>query len=64
MSEVESPKSPCISICVLDEEDICTGCFRSAQEITDWTMSSDAKKREVNARARQRMLDANPIRLG
>lgn len=38
-------KSPCILICVLDSDDICQGCYRSAQEITDWsTLSTDDRK--------------------
>ena len=49
------PLSPCISVCVLDENDICMGCYRSADEITDWFMASDDEKREVLRKARQRM---------
>ena len=41
------PKSPCISVCVLDEQDICMGCYRSADEITDWFLCSNEKKTEV-----------------
>jgi len=38
-------KSPCILICVLDSDDSCQGCYRSAQEITDWsTLSTDDRK--------------------
>lgn len=41
----ELVKSPCIFICVLDENDICQGCYRNAQEITDWSeLSTDARK--------------------
>ena len=54
MSDVE-PKSPCISVCVLDDHDICLGCFRSATEITDWFMSSAEQKREIIRLARERM---------
>lgn len=50
-----APKSPCISVCVLDDDDICVGCYRSAQEITDWSMLSDAQKREVLHKARERL---------
>lgn len=57
------PRSPCISVCVLDEQDICRGCYRSADEITDWFMASPAQKRDIVERARQRQLAANPIRL-
>ena len=63
MSENE-PQSPCISVCVLDENDICAGCYRSADEITDWFMASAEQKREMLARARERMEAATTIRLG
>ena len=57
MSETE-PKSPCISICVLDEKAICQGCFRSAEEITDWFMASSKEKLNILERAKER-LDAS-----
>ena len=50
-------KSPCISVCALDEDDVCTGCFRTLREISDWSAYSNAKKREVVSEARQRMSD-------
>ena len=28
--------SPCVSICALDNDDICLGCQRTVKEITDW----------------------------
>ncbi len=59
----EVPRSPCISVCVLDEKDICTGCYRSAGEITDWFMASPEQKREIIARARERQAAASRIRL-
>ena len=59
----EEPKSPCVSICVLDGDDICQGCYRSAAEITDWFMASAQEKRDILARARERLLESNPIRL-
>ena len=62
MSDNE-PQSPCISVCVLDENDICAGCYRSADEITDWFMASAEQKREMLARARERMEAATSIRL-
>lgn len=38
--------SPCIDICVLDEEaGICIGCGRTAQEIAGWIgMGEDARR--------------------
>ncbi|MGJ8687519.1 MAG: DUF1289 domain-containing protein [Spongiibacteraceae bacterium] len=46
--------SPCISVCALDENDICMGCFRSSQEITDWVELSNDRRREVVLQAHQR----------
>jgi len=40
-------KSPCVSICALDSDDICVGCYRSAVEITDWIAMTEEGKREV-----------------
>ena len=53
MSE-RAVQSPCVSICVLDEEDICSGCYRHANEIVDWLVFSDDEKREVLERCAER----------
>jgi uncharacterized protein len=58
-----TPKSPCISICVLDDDDICMGCYRSAEEITDWFMASDEQKNEVLRKARERLQGSFKVRL-
>jgi predicted Fe-S protein YdhL (DUF1289 family) len=59
----DEPRSPCISVCVLDDDDICMGCYRSAGEITDWFMATDEQKREALRRARERMQASSVIRL-
>ena len=28
--------SPCVSICALDDNDTCIGCFRTGEEISRW----------------------------
>ena len=48
------PQSPCISICTLDENDVCMGCLRTLDEIVDWTMLSDDEKRSVLANVAER----------
>ncbi len=50
----EAVKSPCVSVCALDENDLCMGCFRSTQEITDWSSYDDERKREVVRLANER----------
>ncbi len=57
------PRSPCISVCVLDERDVCIGCFRSAAEITDWFMASEDEKCAILLRARARMQASSDIHL-
>jgi predicted Fe-S protein YdhL (DUF1289 family) len=46
-SSPEKPvRSPCVSICALDEQDICTGCQRTGTEITAWSrLDNDARRR-------------------
>jgi predicted Fe-S protein YdhL (DUF1289 family) len=59
MTEEAVVKSPCISICVLNEGDICEGCYRSAQEITDWTELSNPQKEQVLLKVNERFKDLN-----
>lgn len=59
----EQPASPCVSICALDDDEICTGCYRSADEITDWFLASNDEKREIIARAATRRSQASPFKL-
>jgi predicted Fe-S protein YdhL (DUF1289 family) len=58
-----SPQSPCISVCALDENDVCMGCYRSAEEITDWFMASDEEKYRILERVRERRDADGGIRL-
>lgn len=51
-------ESPCIGVCALDENDVCMGCFRTADDITEWTIYNDAEKDEANRIAAQRAVDA------
>lgn len=55
--------SPCISVCLLDENDVCLGCYRNAEEITDWFMASPLEKREILDRARDRRLADDQFQL-
>jgi len=43
--------SPCISVCELDADRVlCTGCFRTLDEIAAWgTLDADAKRRVLAA---------------
>ncbi|WP_028695267.1 DUF1289 domain-containing protein [Pseudomonas cremoricolorata] len=63
MSEVATRPvaSPCVSICALDEQDICTGCQRSVEEISRWSRMSDQQRREVLTLCHQRAVAAGLI---
>lgn len=47
--------SPCISVCLLDEKDMCVGCYRTAAEITQWMECDDDTKREILKKCHERM---------
>lgn len=53
--------SPCVSVCLLDGDDVCVGCFRTADEITDWVMLDDDARRQVIDRSRERMRRAGVL---
>lgn len=45
---LEKPvRSPCVSVCVLDDNDICVGCQRAGQEISHWGKMSNEQRRAV-----------------
>ncbi|GAA6145183.1 DUF1289 domain-containing protein [Thalassolituus maritimus] len=46
--QVDRPvASPCVSICALDENNVCLGCYRTAHEITEWSVMSNTEKQAV-----------------
>ena len=61
--EIPTPASPCVSICALDAEGTCLGCFRTGDEITDWFIADDARKREILRNAEVRQNESSTIRL-
>lgn len=54
-SEIAAVESPCVGICVVDEEDICEGCGRSMDEIAGWLRMSVAERATAVKNARQRL---------
>jgi len=51
---VNSISSPCVSICALDENDVCVGCHRTGDEIAQWGSKSEAEKADIMDKVRQR----------
>ena len=57
MSAIERPvASPCVSICALDDDNICTGCQRTVDEITRWSRMDNAERRVVLGLCHERAL--------
>ncbi len=50
-----APSSPCIGVCTLVDPGICIGCFRSQQEIIDWSTMSEPERLEVMSGLHDRM---------
>ncbi|MFT4845442.1 MAG: putative Fe-S protein YdhL (DUF1289 family) [Cellvibrionaceae bacterium] len=61
MKEDRIVASPCMSICALDSADVCKGCYRNAEEITQWSVSSNVQKREIILKAYEREKKVNPF---
>lgn len=39
--------SPCIGVCRLNDDDVCTGCRRTLDEIAEWSNVSDDRRRAI-----------------
>lgn len=40
-------ESPCVGICALNAQSVCTGCGRTLAEIAEWSQASDSRRRRV-----------------
>ncbi len=48
--------SPCINVCRIDPvQPVCTGCYRSLDEIAAWSLADDETKRQIWARVAGRL---------
>lgn len=54
MADISSAQSPCIRNCCLDDELTCLGCFRSMEEIKEWGLVDDQRRRIILQNAKQR----------
>lgn len=53
--------SPCVSVCALNDEDICTGCYRTADDIRLWGVMNNQEKRDAISKALEREKKVNPF---
>lgn len=53
----EEVSSPCISVCAVDESTgLCTGCYRTLDEIQGWWQLDNPSKQKIVDKAEQRQL--------
>lgn len=51
---IPAVRSPCVAVCCLDDDDVCTGCQRTGDEIVRWGRMTDDERRQVLALCEQR----------
>ncbi len=60
MSE-EIIRSPCVNICFLEDDDICVGCYRHSDEITEWSAASNERKKEILEKSSERRKESGSV---
>ncbi|HFD12944.1 MAG TPA: DUF1289 domain-containing protein [Crenotrichaceae bacterium] len=53
--------SPCIRSCCLDTDEVCMGCFRSLEEILQWSDSDNQTRKRILLKSGQRRIRHNEI---
>ncbi len=46
--------SPCINICKMNSDNICTGCKRTLEEISNWIYYSEQQRIKIMEELQQR----------
>jgi predicted Fe-S protein YdhL (DUF1289 family) len=55
MSKIESfAQSPCVGNCCLDDDLTCLGCFRSLEEVKEWAVVDEHRRRIILQNAKER----------
>lgn len=39
--------SPCVNVCKVNDDGICIGCYRTTEEITNWSKYTDKQRLEI-----------------
>ncbi|MDZ7939317.1 MAG: YbaK/EbsC family protein [Rhodoferax sp.] len=64
-AEVQNVPSPCVNVCRMDTgSGLCEGCFRTIDEIREWSRSDDGGKQQVWALIHQRVRETHPELVG
>lgn len=46
--------SPCISVCKLNKDFVCIGCFRTTYEVAEWPTAFDERRIEILKNCKER----------
>ena len=55
MSKIEVINSPCVGVCQYNNEEVCSGCFRTVDEISKWTTISNDEREKIMGELDSRM---------
>ncbi|MDG2252855.1 MAG: DUF1289 domain-containing protein [Methylophilaceae bacterium] len=53
--KIKEINSPCVGICQYNNEEFCIGCFRTAEEISQWTIIKDDERERIMGELDTRM---------
>jgi len=53
--KIKEISSPCVGVCQYNNEEICSGCFRTVEEISQWTTISDSEREKIMSQLDARM---------
>lgn len=53
--------SPCVSICSMNRDELCIGCYRTSREIREWLLMEDDERLDVIEKAHERSKKYNPF---
>lgn len=54
MEPEDKVRSPCVSICALDERETCIGCQRTGDEILRWSSMTNCERKAVLVKVAER----------
>jgi len=59
MTEETVVNSPCVGVCYMNENELCEGCYRTSEEIVEWSAMNNDQKRETLTKCDERYKELN-----
>lgn len=57
----EIVRSPCVNVCFLEDNDVCVGCYRHSDEITEWAEASNDRRIEILTLSSERRKESGAV---